>query len=210
VALAPSDGDAKFNLGLQLATLGELQPAIDLTRQALATDPLRGVWYATLAFYLLASNRFDEAHGAIDKAIELQPAAAYVHCILTFIEVQRGNAQAALAAAQQEVPGPWQDNALAIARQIGTDRRAADAALRTLVEKDAGFPYSIAEVYALRNDAKATFEWLDRAWSSRDSGIIIMMYDPFILRYRDDPRFAAFCRKVGLPVPREASARKSP
>jgi TolB-like protein len=209
VALAPSDGDAKFNLGLQLATFGELQPAIGLTRQALATDPLRGVWHATLGLYLLATNRFDEAHRAVDKAIELEPAAAYVHCILTFIEVQRGDAQAALAAAQREVPGPWRDNALAIARQIGTDRRAADAALRTLVEKDAGFPYSIAEVYALRNDAKATFEWLDRAWSSRDSGIIIMMYDPFILRYRDDPRFAAFCRKVGLPVPGDAAAGKS-
>ena len=32
--------------------------------------------------------------------------------------------------------------------------------------------------------------------------------DPFILRYKDDPRFAAFCRKVGLPVHGEAS-RKS-
>jgi hypothetical protein len=29
--------------------------------------------------------------------------------------------------------------------------------------------------------------------------------DPFILRYKDDLRFAAFCRKVGLPVPGEAS-----
>jgi hypothetical protein len=32
--------------------------------------------------------------------------------------------------------------------------------------------------------------------------------DPVILRYKDDPRFAAFCGKVGLPVPGEAS-RKS-
>lgn len=209
LALAPNDGDAKFNLGLQLASFGEPQQAIELTRQALATDPLRGTYYAALAFYLLASDRIDDAEGAIGKAIELEPAAAYFHTILTFIEVQRGNAQAALVAAQQEVPGPWQDNALAVARQIGTNRSAADAALRTLMEKDAGFPYSIAEVYALRNDARATFEWLDRAWSSHDAGIAIMLYDPLILRYKGDPRFAAFCRKVGLPVPAAKPARKS-
>ena len=61
----------------------------------------------------------------------------------------------------------------------------------------------IAEVYALRNDANATFEWLDRALSDRDPDIGTLLYDPFILRYKDDPRFAAFCRKVGLPVPGE-------
>jgi hypothetical protein len=62
----------------------------------------------------------------------------------------------------------------------------------------------------LRNDPNATFEWLDRAWSTRDPGIVHLLYDPFISRYKDDPRFAAFCRKVGLPVPRETSARTSP
>jgi hypothetical protein len=61
----------------------------------------------------------------------------------------------------------------------------------------------------VRNDAKSTFEWLDRAWSNRDTGIGSLLFDPFILRYKDDPRFAAFCRKVGLPVPGETSARKS-
>jgi hypothetical protein len=34
-----------------------------------------------------------------------------------------------------------------------------------------------------------------------------VLSDPFILRYKDDPRFAAFCRKVGLPVPGETSAQ---
>ena len=89
--------------------------------------------------------------------------------------------------------------------KIGDDRSAADSALSTLIEKDANIDaYQIAEVYALRNDENATFEWLDRAWSNRDSGIQYLLFDPFILRYKDDPRFAAFCRKVGLPVPGEA------
>ena len=39
----------------------------------------------------------------------------------------------------------WQDIALALARQIGSDRNAADAALKTLIDKQAvGAPYQIA------------------------------------------------------------------
>jgi hypothetical protein len=90
------------------------------------------------------------------------------------------------------------------------ERPRGDFTLKTLIEKDAGIAsFQIAEVYALRNDAKATFEWLDRAWSNRDPGMLMLLYDPFILRFKDDPRFTAFCRKVGLPLPGETSARKS-
>jgi TolB-like protein/Tfp pilus assembly protein PilF len=207
--LAPNDGEAKFYLGTQLAIFGEVEAAIEVTRQALATEPLQATWYPWLAGYLTALNRLDEAEQAIHKALELQPGAAFYHHILTCIEVQRGDAQAALAAAQQEPPGVWQDNALALARQIGGDRSAADASLRTLIEKDPGISaYQIAEVYAVRNDAKETFAWLDRAFSNRDPGIEYLLYDPIILRYKDDPRFAAFCHKVGLPVPGQPS-RKS-
>jgi TolB-like protein/Flp pilus assembly protein TadD len=202
MTLSPNDGEAKFAVGSQLATFGAVEPAIDLTRQALVIEPLRASWYPWLALYLSGLNRLDEAEQAIRKAIELQPGGAWYHHVLTIIEVQRGHVQAALAAAQQEPPGVWQDNSLALARQMGGDRSAADAALRTLIDKDAsGSAYQIAQVYALRNDAKSTFEWLDRAWSNRDAGIAFLLYDPFILRYKDDPRFAAFCRKVGLPVP---------
>jgi len=209
IELAPNDGEAKLLLGGQLAVFGELKPAIELTRQALATEPLQARWYEWLSGYLSALNRLDEAEQAIRKAIELQPAAAIYHEQLVIIEVQRGNAQAALAAAQQEPPGVWQDIALTLARQIGGDRSAADAALRTLIEKHAnGFAYVIADVYALRDDAKATFEWLDRALSNRDPGIANLLFDPFILRYKEDPRFAAFCRKVSLPVPGEAAAHE--
>jgi serine/threonine protein kinase/Flp pilus assembly protein TadD len=201
LALTPNDAQAKFALGNLLASFGEVEAAIELTRQTIATEPLRANVYNWLAIYLSGLNRLDEAERAVRSAIELQPAAQSFHQTLTIIEIQRGHAQAALAAAQQEPAGPWQDQALALARQIGSDRGAAEAALKTLVEKDAGVePYQIAQVYALRSDAQATFEWLDRAWASRDPGMTYVLFDPFILRYKHDPRFAAFCRKVGLPI----------
>jgi tetratricopeptide (TPR) repeat protein len=186
-----------------------LGQSIDLTQQALATDPLRADWYRELANDLFALNRHDEAERAIRKVIELQPTGEGNYTLLSMIEIQRHDAQAALVAAQQEPPGQAQDFALAAARQIGIDQATADVAIRTLVVKYAkANPFGIAEVYALRNDANATFEWLDRAWSNRDPSITILLSDPFLLRYKDDPRFAAFCRKVGLPVPGEAPSHK--
>ncbi|MGH8202546.1 MAG: TIR domain-containing protein [Steroidobacteraceae bacterium] len=208
--LAPNDANAKFAFGNQLTTFGEMGQAVELTREALATEPLRADWYNWLAVYLSALNRLDEAEQAIRRAIELQPGAARYYEELTVIDVQRGNARAALAAALLEHPGIWQNIALALARSIGSDPRAADAALKTLIDKDAGdAPFQIAEVYALRNEADETFAWLDRAWRNRDPGVQSLLYDPFILRFKHDPRFAAFCHKVGLPVPGEAPASKS-
>jgi TolB-like protein/Tfp pilus assembly protein PilF len=206
--LAPADGDAKVNLAGSLGTFGQEDKAVELVQQALASDPLHASWYDSLGFGLLTENRLDEAERAIRKAIELQPSASHFHLDLTRIEIQRSDAKAALAAAQQEPAGMDQDAALALARQIGNDRAAADAALENLIARDAtSDPYAVAQVYAIRNDADKTFEWLDRAWSYRDPGIGTLLVNPFLARYKDDPRFAAFCKKVGLPTPAEVGKR---
>jgi len=209
--LAPNDGKAKFNLGELLAALGHPEKAIELTRQALATDPLDQRWHSFLATYLSALGQQDEARQAIVKAIALQPTGTAVHETLTIIEILRGEAAAAMTAAQQEPPGPWHDFAVTLALQIGGDPAAADAAVKDMMERYATLaPYQTAEVHALRNDADKTFEWLDRAWSSRDPGIEYLLTDPLILRFRNDPRFSAFCKKVGLPTTTTAKAMDVP
>ena len=205
--LAPGDGATRVMLANLRATLGQPAQAVDLIREALATDPLRAGWYWGLAGNLAALDRLDEAERAIRRAIELQPAAVSYHLQLATIEIQRGDAKAALAAAQQEPAGVWQDEAVALALQIGSDQAAADAALKTLIDDHAALvAYQIAEVYALRNDADHLFEWLDRAWANRDTGIGILLIDPLFRPYRDTPRFATFCKKVGLPPPARSVA----
>jgi TolB-like protein/Flp pilus assembly protein TadD len=204
--LAPGDGDAKVDLAALLVTFGQVDKAVELIQQALTSDPLHAYWYGYLGYYLSMENRLDEAERAIRKGIELQPGASHFHFDLTRIEIQRGNARAALAAAQQEPAGLNQDAALTLARQIGNDRPAADAALQNEIAKHAtSDPYTVAQAYAIRDDADKAFEWLDRAWTYRDPGIGTLLVNPFLARYKDDPRFSAFCRKVGLPTPAEAA-----
>jgi len=201
--LAPDDPTPRFALGLITATLGRPDEAATLIKAALSADPLHASWYGTYADVLNGLGRGDEAESAIRKAIELQPGATLYHRILAGIAIARGDAAAAEASAQQEPPGLWHDVALAEARQIGTDRHAADAALDVLIEHHAhNAAYQIARTYALRRDADRTFEWLDRAHSQRDSGLGHLLYDPMMSPFRSDARFAAFCRSVGLPEPR--------
>lgn len=210
VQLAPNDTGAKFDLGNLLATLGQPGQAVELSRPALAANPLSANTHAWFANYLLALGHLDEATQATGKAIELQPGAVSFHATLATIEIQRGDARAALAAARQEPAGIWQDVALALALQIGDDRAAADAALKTLIDTQSdAAAYQITQVYALRKDPDAMFAWLDRAWANRDPGVSYLLFDPIVLRYQHDPRFAAFCRKLGLPVPGAAAPATS-
>ena len=202
IQLAPHDDATKTTLADLLATQGHPEQAVELAREELTSDPLCASCYHWLASYLSPLGRLDEAEEAIRKAIELQPGHADFYTQLTVIAVQRGDAKGALGAAQKEVEaGGWRDIALALAQQISGDAVAADAALQKLIDtqpNDAG--YQIAQIYVLRNDPDKVFEWLDRAWSNRDVGISQLLYDPFLIRYRQDPRFAAFCKKVGLPT----------
>ena len=112
------------------------------------------------------------------------------------------NVAAALQDAQLEPKGFWQDYALALAQQAQNDRATADAALQRLIHEDAvSGPFQIAAVYGLRKEPDKMFEWLDRAYTARDSGLTQLLVTPFILTYKNDPRFAAFCQKLKLPVP---------
>jgi TolB-like protein/Flp pilus assembly protein TadD len=200
--LQPSLAAAKGNLGAVLGTLGHPEQGADLTHQASVSDPLYAFWFDQLSRFLGMLGRFDEAEQAERKAIELQPKGESFYVQLSTIEILRGDPKAALAAAQQGPKGPWQDVGLALARQIGSDRATADAALKLVIDKYSdGAPYQIAEVYALRKDPDKTFEWLDKAWATRDPGIQLLLFDPLFRPYWTDPRFAAFCRKAGLPVP---------
>jgi TolB-like protein/Tfp pilus assembly protein PilF len=209
LALAPESGESQFYLAQQIAFKGQLKQAIGLTRRALTTDPLQSNWLKWLSTYLLGANQVDSAEQAIRKAIQLQPAGTNYYQMLALIEIQRGNASSALDAAMREPDGPVRDSAIAMALQIGHDSGAADAALKALINKrDDSTSYSIAQAYALRNDPDAMFQWLDRAWIARNSDFLYVLFDPIVLRFKDDPRFGLLCRKVGLPAPAGITARR--
>jgi hypothetical protein len=60
--------------------------------------------------------------------------------------------------------------------------------------------YQIAEVYAFRGQSDEAFVWLDRAYAKHDDGLIHTKVDPLLKSPHNDPRFAAFLKKLNLPT----------
>ena len=201
VELDPDDGDALFQLGVARASQGDLAQAVELTRKALQLNPRSADWYRWLVAYLMPLGRLDEAEQAIGKAIELQPQGIYNHHLLAIAKVLRKDPAGARKAAEAEPAGPWRDFALAFAAQAGPDRTVADASLQAVEQYAEGWAFQMAQVYAVRGEPDAMFDWLQRALKARDPGMQSLLYDALLLRYRDDPRYAALAKQAGLPWP---------
>ena len=104
--------------------------------------------------------------------------------------------------AKQETDPLWRVYALALADFANGDHAGADATLTEMLDKyPDGAAFQIAQVYALRKQPDEMFKWLDHGLATRDPGVTTMLYAPFLGAYKNDPRFAEFCKKVGLPMP---------
>jgi hypothetical protein len=61
--------------------------------------------------------------------------------------------------------------------------------------------YQIATVHAWSGDHDQAFVWLERAIKQHEGALVGLTHDPLLHGLHADPRFAALCRKVGLPIP---------
>jgi tetratricopeptide (TPR) repeat protein len=135
----------------------------------------------------------------VRKAIELQPQAAQLYSLLATIQILRGKPAPAVELAKKE-PDPFlRTYALALAHFANGDRAEADAALKKLIDEEPDFGASqIASIYALRKEPDRMFEWLEHGWPTNDPGVAELLSNPFLRAYKDDPRFIAFARKIGV------------
>lgn len=215
LSLVPDNDPSHGAVSRLLSTLGKVDEAIVERRKYIAGDPLASFARVYLANLLASVGRLDEAEANLHAAIALDPQPSpnvrdWYADRRSYLAILRGDAATALAEADSIRPGSWRDSARALALQIGADRPAADAALAHLAETggQAGTTdaYHVARAYALRGDADATFAWLHRSLDRDESGIHYALFEPLLLRFRDDERFAAYCRQAALPPPETSEA----
>lgn len=202
-ALALEPGNAKIiGTSATLAkVLGRLDEAIALNRRAIRIDPLSSSVYqnAGIAFYY--AGRYEEATSALNKSLELAREREIAHCVLSQIYLAQSMLPEALAEAMKEKHSGFRLCALALTYHALKREKESDANLAELIAKHRQeAPYQIAEVYAFRGQMDRAFEWLERAYTARDSGVTEIKGDPLLKSLERDPRYTAFLQKTRLPL----------
>jgi len=163
-------------------------------------DPLSPSSWECLSAIEHYAGQLDQAAAAGRKALELSPDAWPGAILLTQIYVMQGRPHDALAEIGQVRYDAFHPFLYSIAYYALGREKESDAALSEFIAKRPSSAVLIAQVYAFRNQSDKAFEWLDRAYAQRDTGLVETKVAPLLKNLHNDPRFAAFLKKLKFPT----------
>ena len=197
--IAPDDVGALKEAARLYYALGRSQEALGHAERAITLDPLNSVCYWYLASCLGVLGRITHAETAIRKALELSPDAPSLHFRLAFFLDRLGRHDEALAEASRERADWGRLFALGILHFRQGNLAEADRALNTLIERcGESACIQIAMNYCVRGDGDRAFEWLERAYVLRDTGLSYVKSGWMTHPIQVDPRWPLFLKKMGF------------
>ncbi len=203
------NGENFRGIALYLWARGRAADAAALVDRALRVNPGSLESRINRADFLAHAGRLDEAIAQYRAVVEAEPALASAHFGLADALKRRGDMAAAIESLRKAYElddEPSGTAALASARTARDYERAEVAVARArLAELQAAArdhyvsPLQIARQQALAGERETALAGLEAALSERLPGLIYLKADRAWDKVRDDPRFAALVRRVGIP-----------
>ncbi len=183
------------------AALGHPEEALKLSRRASELDPLNAPTWYMLACHAYLAGHWEEAIRALNKVLELNPKYPMVHNILSRVYLSQNRLEDALAEIEREQQTIWRLHGQVLVYHALGRKKESDVALTELIAKgQADSAFQIAEVCAFRGETDKAFEWLERAYTQRDGGLVELKGNPLLKSIERDTRYAAFLKKMHLPL----------
>jgi TolB-like protein/DNA-binding winged helix-turn-helix (wHTH) protein/Flp pilus assembly protein TadD len=197
--LAPGDADVLGQSGFLAMCRGHLQEAGQRMSQGIALDPLQPAKHLYLGQLLRDLGRYEEAHAALDKALELSPNQVWTHETQGEVYLAQGRLQNALLEMEKEPKGPFRTFGEALVYHALGRFQDSDAALARLIAQNRDdAAWQIAQAYAYRGETDQAFLWLDRTCRQHDFGVGHLQADWTMRNLRSDPRYTELLNQLNL------------
>jgi serine/threonine protein kinase len=188
---------------LTLIDLRRFDEAEQMLEQARALNTVDYTIVFALGRVYLYTGRLSESRDMLLSAIQLYPYFSYAHQQLGYVELQRGEPEAALRAFRRaaELSGVRDSAHLAYGLAVTghtEDARSIVAALERSESERYLPPLGIAAAYSGLGDKDNAFRWLERAWEERAAGLDAASVYPCFVSLYTDPRWTALMRRVGV------------
>lgn len=196
IELDPNSVPARIFLAQCLQASARNDEAVAELKRALEADPLSELANQALGSTLFFARRYDEAADALRKTIELDPRFIWAPLRLARVYEQQGRfaeAEAEFQEAARISPDSGWERRAHMLLAWGKKREARDLISRyTLTSFEAAF------VCVALNDKEKAFALLEKAIADHEVNIINIKVDPALDPIRNDPRFDALLRELGL------------
>ncbi len=188
-----------------LSPLGRLDEALDEMIVAQALDPVSSIVARDLAVIHFYRRDFETALEQCDHTIELNPHFAPAYWILGVIQEQRKDFDESAAAFQRAVhlspQTPRMHGALGRTFALAGRRKQAVEVLRkleTYARERYVSPLEFAWIQFGLGETDLGFSWMQKALEDRSFDLISVKVDPRFDALKDDRRFEAIARRMGL------------
>jgi TolB-like protein/DNA-binding winged helix-turn-helix (wHTH) protein/Tfp pilus assembly protein PilF len=202
IEVNPSYATAHHWLALCLMGQGKSQEAISEAQKAQDLDPVSLAAVTFLAQCFLWAGQYEQGIQRSLAALELDPGAPNPRVILAECYWRLGRVRDALDQLDR-VRETWRDDhrQLAVTRAlIAGEREQAAGVLNSYIAEvgDSADAMFCAQALALIGKNDEAYEWLEKALSRHNSGLLILKVDPTFHGLRDDARFQSLLTRLGL------------
>lgn len=205
IGLNPNYATAYQYYGSLLASLGRFEEALAKLEKAKELDPSSVPIRASTASLYIYSRQPDLAVKQSREIIKMVPDSHWGPIFLGEAELERKSFKKAIKELEKgnrlAGAGGLYLPLIAYAQAASGNRAEAQRILEELIkrsEKTYIPAYSLAYILAAMGDKDRAFEYLEKAYEEKSTGMILLKFDPWLDPLRDDPRFNALLERMNL------------
>ena len=204
--LNPDSGLGLVLLSWTQHARGRLDEAISYGKRAVEVAPLDYLSSFALGIVYFHKQEFDKAIEQLRRAVDIAPSSRQARGVLAQAYAGAGLYKNSIEQCEMSLGLNRKDPAMILHTAAAYALSGETAEARKLVKEveeglkpDGASAFWIAVVHACLGEKDAAFEWLEKAFQQHAAFLVWNKYFISFEGLRDDPRFDALVKRIGIP-----------